>query len=219
MYCIFNSIYKSPLYLYKNHKIDYTSNSCYCKDTTKKQAGANQNLSEEDGYEHIRHTLVRLNGEYIRDTPKTAGSKRRIVLPAYILDLLKEHRRRQILERFAAGTVWKAPDAVFTNATGNYMIGANLNAKLKRVCKAAGLPEIHLHSLRHTHASLLINSNITAKVISDRLGHSTTKTTLDTYSHVFAESEAKAMQAIDMALFRKAETQEDKPQERPAKRA
>ena len=176
-------------------------------------------MSEEDGYEHIRHTLVRLNGEYIRDTPKTAGSKRRIVLPAYILDLLKEHRRRQILERFAAGTVWKAPDAVFTNATGNYMIGANLNAKLKRVCKAAGLPEIHLHSLRHTHASLLINSNITAKVISDRLGHSTTKTTLDTYSHVFAESEAKAMQAIDMALFRKAETQEDKPQERPAKRA
>ena len=173
----------------------------------------------DTGLLYIRHTLVRLNGEYIRDTPKTAGSKRRIVLPAYILDLLKEHRRRQILERFAAGTVWKAPDAVFTNATGNYMIGANLNAKLKRVCKAAGLPEIHLHSLRHTHASLLINSNITAKVISDRLGHSTTKTTLDTYSHVFAESEAKAMQAIDMALFRKAETQEDKPQERPAKRA
>ena len=32
-----------------------------------------------------------------------------------------------------------------------------------------------------------------------------TKTTLDTYSHVFAESEVKAMQAIDMALFRKAE--------------
>lgn len=51
----------------------------------------------------------------------------------------------------------------------------------------------------------MINSNVTAKVIADRLGHSTTKTTLDTYSHVFAESEAKAMQAIDMALFRKAE--------------
>ena len=77
--------------------------------------------------------------------------------------------------------------------------------RLKKICRKAGLPDIHVHSLRHTHASLLINSNVTARVIADRLGHSTTKTTLDTYSHVFAESEAKAMQAIDMALFRKAE--------------
>ena len=97
------------------------------------------------------------------------------------------------------------PDAVFTNGAGNYYIGTNLNVRLKKICRKAGLPDIHVHSLRHTHASLLINSNVTARVIADRLGHSTTKTTLDTYSHVFAESEAKAMQAIDMALFRKAE--------------
>lgn len=79
------------------------------------------------------------------------------------------------------------------------------------------MPEIHLHSLRHTHASLLINSNITAKAISDRLGHSTTKTTLDTYSHVFAESEVKAMQAIDMVLFHTTEndTEKDVPHYTP----
>lgn len=109
------------------------------------------------------------------------------------------------MERFKAGGTWKVPDAVFTNSAGNYLIGSNLNVRLKRICKQAGLPLIHLHSLRHTHASLLINSNVTARVIADRLGHSTTKTTLDTYSHVFAASEVKAMQAIDMALFRKAE--------------
>lgn len=81
------------------------------------------------------------------------------------------------------------------------------------------MPEIHLHSLRHTHASLLINSNITAKVISDRLGHSTTKTTLDTYSHVFAESEVKAMQAIDMVLFHTTEndTEKDVPHCTPSR--
>lgn len=59
--------------------------------------------------------------------------------------------------------------------------------------------------MRHTHASLLINSDVAAKVIADRLGHSTTKTTLDTCSHVFAESEIKAMKAINMALFNKVE--------------
>ena len=42
-----------------------------------------------------------------------------------------------------------------------------------------------------------------------RLGHSTTKTTLDTYSHVFAESKVKAMQAIDMALFRQSDTDKE----------
>lgn len=164
-----------------------------------------EDIDLQTGLLYIRHTLVRLNGEFVRDTPKTAGSERRIVLPPYIIDLLKEHKHRQALERFKAADVWKVPDAVFTNSVGNYIIGSNLNVKLKKVCRQAGLPEIHLHSLRHTHASLLINSNVTAKVIADRLGHSTTKTTLDTYSHVFAESEAKAMQAIDMALFRKAE--------------
>lgn len=98
----------------------------------------------------VRHTLVRLKGEYVRTDPKTSDSKRRIVLPVYILDL-------------------------------------------------------HVHSLRHTHASLLINGNFTAKVVANRLGHVNTRTTLEVYSHVFAETEEKAMQTIDMSLFRKAE--------------
>ena len=159
----------------------------------------------DTGLLYIQHTLIRLDGEFRRDTPKMSGSERRIVLPEYIIELLKQHKKRQKMERFKAGGAWKALDAVFTNGAGNYLIGLDLNLRLKQVCKQAGLPPIHLHSLRHTHASLLINSNVTARVIADRLGHSTTKTTIDTYSHVFAASEAKAMQAIDMALFHKAE--------------
>ena len=159
----------------------------------------------ETGLLYIQHTLIRMNGEFHRDTPKTSSSERRIVLPEYIIELLKQHKKRQALERFKAAGAWKVPDAVFTNGAGNYLIGSNLNMRLKPICKKAGLPPIHIHSLRHTHASLLINSNVTARVVADRLGHSNTKTTLDTYSHVFAESETRTMQAIDMALFRKAE--------------
>ena len=164
-----------------------------------------EDINLETGLLYIRHTLVRLNDEYTRPEPKTSGSQRRIVLPEYIIGLLKQHKHRQAMERFKIGSAWAAPDAVFTNNSGNYCISGNLNNKLHSICQKAGIPDIHLHSLRHTHASLLINSNVTAKVIADRLGHSTTKTTLDTYSHVFEESEVKAMQAIDMKLFRKAE--------------
>ncbi len=177
-----------------------------------------EDIDLETGLLHIQHTLIREKGGiFHRDTPKTPDSERRIVLPQYIIDLLKEHKRKQTINRFAAGAVWKVPELVFTNSVGNYLIGSNLNVRLKRVCKSAGLPAIHLHTLRHTHASLLINSNVTARVIADRLGHSTTKTTLDTYSHVFAESEAKAMQAIDMALFRNKE--DERPKQDESKRA
>ena len=165
-----------------------------------------EDIDLDTGLMYIRHTLIRMTGgSFTRDTPKTQGSERRIVLPQYIIDLLKEHRRQQAERRFAAGVVWKVPDAVFTNTVGNYLIGSNLNVKLKKVCKRAGLDDLHLHSLRHTHASLLINSDVSAKIIADRLGHANTNTTLNVYSHVFAESEVKTMQAIDMALFRKAE--------------
>ena len=148
----------------------------------------------------MRRTLARYDGQVVRQAPKTAQSERRIILPAYIVSLLAEHKRRQeaYLKSIEASQYC---GAVFTNQSGDYFNAINLNTRLKRIVKAAGLPDIHLHSLRHTHASLLINSDITAKVIADRLGHAQTKTTLDTYSHVFAASEVKAMQAVEMKLF------------------
>ena len=163
-------------------------------------------LDFNTGVLFVQHTLVRYNGQFVRQTTKTADSTRRIVLPAYILKLLAEHRERQKEYRASLRELWKNPDDImFTNLHGDYLNGINLNRKLKDIVKAAGLPDIHLHSLRHTHASLLINSDVTARVIADRLGHSTTKTTLDTYSHVFAASEVKAMQAVEMALFKQEE--------------
>ncbi|EJX07474.1 DNA integration/recombination/inversion protein [gut metagenome] len=164
-----------------------------------------EDIDFETGMLFIRHTLVKVGGEYVRQEPKTADSTRRIVLPEYIIGLLKKHRAMQAEQRFRSFGRWKNPDLVFTNKQGGFYLGTNMNNKLKRIIAGTDLPQdLHLHSMRHTHASLLINSDIAARVIADRLGHSTTKTTLDTYSHVFAESEARAMQAIDMALFRQA---------------
>ncbi|KAA0784084.1 hypothetical protein EXW45_14510 [Bacillus wiedmannii] len=47
-----------------------------------------------------------------------------------------------------------------------------------------GLPQIRVHDLRHTHATMLIKQNVNVKLISSRLGHASIKTTLDIYSHV-----------------------------------
>ena len=161
-------------------------------------------INLETGMMFIRHTLVKVGAEYVRQEPKTIDSTRRIILPEYIIGLLKKHKALQTEQRFKLGTAWKDKNLVFTNLSGGFYLGTNMNNKLKRIIAGSDLPQdLHLHSMRHTHASLLINSDVAARVIADRLGHSTTKTTLDTYSHVFAESEARAMQAVDMALFRR----------------
>lgn len=162
-----------------------------------------EDINLETGLVYIKHTLVSLNGEYTRTEPKTSGSVRYVVLPGYIIELLKRHKQEQHKALFRAGGSWKAKDAVFTNRSGNYLLSGTLNKWLHKACAACGLSgTIHVHTLRHTYTSLLINNDITAKVIADRLGHSTVKITLDEYSHVFKESRVKAMQAIDMSLFK-----------------
>jgi len=66
----------------------------------------------------------------------------------------------------------------------------------RRAVKAAKLPEISLHDLRHTHATLALRAGIHPKVVSERLGHATGSITLDTYSHAIP-----AMQEEEAALI------------------
>jgi len=163
-----------------------------------------EDIDLNTGLLQVRHTLARYKGQYVRQAPKTEQSERNIVLPLAIVSLLKEHKKRQedYIQSLGDSSLYNG--SVFTNKCGNYIMGGNVGAQLRRALKGLDLPKINLHSLRHTHASLLINSDIAAKIIADRLGHSTTKTTLDTYSHVFVASEVKAMQAVEMKLFQNA---------------
>lgn len=54
----------------------------------------------------------------------------------------------------------------------------------EKVCKAAGVPVIRMHDLRHSAATILLRRGIPAKVVSEILGHANIGTTLDIYSHV-----------------------------------
>lgn len=75
------------------------------------------------------------------------------------------------------------PDARVFNST--------INGVLARYCKAAGVPVISAHGLRHTHASVLIAAGVSVQTVSKRLGHSNTTTTQNTYLHIIRELEAK----------------------------
>lgn len=90
-----------------------------------------EDVDLETGLLYIRHTLIRLNGEYIRETTKTEDSTRRIMLPDYIIELLKEHKKKQLEKRFRMGAAWVNQDLVFTNQHGNFYISGNMNNKLE----------------------------------------------------------------------------------------
>lgn len=62
--------------------------------------------------------------------------------------------------------------------------------------RRTGLPVIRLHDLRHTHATLGLAAGIPAKIMADRLGHSSVLLTLDTYSHVSPVLDADAANLI-----------------------
>jgi len=160
-----------------------------------------EDVDLESGVIHIKHSLTRLEKGFKLQDAKTSKSKRRIKLPTYIVGLLVEHKKRQEETKEKCACVFNHNGAVFTSETGGYLYASTVNGQMKRVAKKAGLEKVHLHTLRHTHASLLINSDIAAKVVADRLGHADTKTTLNIYTHIFEETEAKAMKAVEMKLF------------------
>ena len=62
------------------------------------------------------------------------------------------------------------------------------------------LPRIRFHDLRHSHATIMLISNIHPKVVSERLGHSRVSLTLDTYSHMLPGMQEEAAAAIDAAF-------------------
>lgn len=80
---------------------------------------------------------------------------------------------------------------LFYNAYGRTTYVSNVNGYLKNKCKELGIPVITSHSLRHTHASILLGNGVEMITISKRLGHSDLTTTQSVYSHITDELRQK----------------------------
>lgn len=115
-----------------------------------------EDVDLKTGVLNISHTLFRVKSQFCREAPKTKKSERKIVLPKYIINLLKKHKKLQEKYIRNLGDVWINIGAIFTNLTGNYTSHSHIGRKIKRVLEFANLPPLKLYSLRHTHASILL---------------------------------------------------------------
>jgi integrase len=124
-------------------------------------------------------------GPLVIGPPKTARSRRQVFLDDATLAVLREHRKRQREERLAVGPAWDASQAlVFCDELGAPIRPDWFSREFRRLLRRAGLPEIRLHDIRHTYATLALKAGMHPKVVSERLGHATVGITLDLYSHV-----------------------------------
>lgn len=89
---------------------------------------------------------------------------------------------------------------VFTTENGNYIDRSRLNTQFRNFVKDTDFDFITLHSLRHCNATLLINSGIDLKIVSELLGHSDVSTTANVYADVLQSSKARVADLISLKL-------------------
>jgi len=149
----------------------------------------------------VRHTLHRIRGGgWTLAEPKSANSRRTIALPKVIVKAFREHKKRQLEERIFQGSRWQETGFVFTSTIGTPLNGDNVFKKFRDILKKAGLPEINLHGLRHTAASLLLVQGVSPRVVMETLGHSQISFTMNTYSHVMPVLMRDAADKMDAIL-------------------
>ncbi|MGV0732854.1 tyrosine-type recombinase/integrase [Mycolicibacter sinensis] len=130
--------------------------------------------------------------------PKTQASNRVIPLPQVVVDALAAH-----LAAFPAG-----PDGLMFTLKGKPLTRATFGHAWRPAARKATLPAgTGFHALRHYYASLLIRHGESVKTVQARLGHASAVETLDTYSHLWPDSDDRTRDAIDSVLGKPAADQ------------
>ena len=125
--------------------------------------------------------------------PKTEASMRVVPLPAVVIDELARH--------LAAYPVGRS-GLIFTGPDGEPLRRSRFSERVWRpAARSVGLaPKVGMHSLRHYYASLLIRHGESVKVVQARLGHASASETLDTYSHLWPDSDDTTREAVQDVL-------------------
>lgn len=158
-------------------------------------------LDWKTGNINVRRQIQRITGEgLVFSEPKSAAGRRTVVAGGVALQKLMAHQEIQQTERLFAGERWKEYGLIFPSTIGTPFEPRNLYRHFINSLTKANLPKFRFHDLRHTAATLMLQSNIHPKVVQERLGHSTITLTLDTYSHVVPSMQVEAAEILDGLL-------------------
>jgi integrase len=132
----------------------------------------------------VNRSLVCVGYALTFSEPKTTRSRRVIALDPTTASVLQAHRVRQLEERLAVAPGYTDGDFAFATVDGLPLHPQGVAGAFDRHVRSAGLPRLTLHGLRHSYATAALVAGVETKLISERLGHSSTAITSDVYTHV-----------------------------------
>jgi len=147
-------------------------------------AGTRRDLLDLDaGTLVIEPTRVVVAGRAEESDGKTDSSQRTISLDVFTVAALRRQLAMLDEEAAAFGQAPAAQGHLFCHPDGRPLHPDTITRRFNRLVDQVGVPRIRLHDVRHTYATACLDAGINPKLISDRIGHSSTAFTLTTYTH------------------------------------
>jgi integrase len=125
---------------------------------------------------------------------KTDVSVAVLPIPAPLLSILRAHRKRQLEERFAAGSRWRETGLVFTTSLGGFVELRNANRMFHDLCTNA--PQLRVRDLRHPCATLLFTTGVQPATLQRILRQSSITVTTGTYVEVIDAVQRDALDSM-----------------------
>lgn len=118
-------------------------------------------------------------------SPKSPSSCRTIPIPTFLLKRLEMQKKQrsavQLTTDYIFGTGMRAADP------------RTIQRRFAGVVRRLEIPDAHFHTLRHSYATRLLEMGVDVKTVSQLLGHSSAKTTLDCYAHSLLDQQRSAV--------------------------
>jgi integrase len=153
------------------------------------------NINLDTGELTINESVVLVGYATHESSPKN-GEGRTISLDPVTVAALRDSRKLQMAERLRWGAAYTENGRVFTEEDGSPIHPDKLSKMFLAHARRAGLPELSLHGLRHTHATLALRAGVNPRVVQERLGHQDVKITLGIYSHVLGGLDEEAARKV-----------------------
>ena len=158
------------------------------------------NIDLDNGTIKVEATLIgKGKGVFELGTPKTVSSNRKIKIGGTLIDILKQHKIYQKEMKLKYGQWYSNSNWVCTKENGEHVTTDSLKY-LSRVVNYELMIKFDFHSLRHTHATMLLESGANIKDIQLRLGHTKLATTMDTYSHVTEKMKNETVDILESII-------------------
>lgn len=155
----------------------------------------------ETGLITIKLTLSHEGRKFYADA-KNKQSLRSLYVPHEVVLDLQKHRRMVITEKLAAGSEYIDHDLIVCTKKGTPVSPLNVLQTMSLIIKKEGIDKLTFHDQRHAHATMLLADNFNGKFVSERLGHTSSKVTLDIYGHVTPGMQKESAEATSRVLFK-----------------